>query len=119
MPRYDLTLSSKIALLDKIQSQPLNTSYRRLDEITGVPKSTIARKLVLQEGQAGTLQRKREGKDPDIIEALDQWFSIVSGKGEGNERSPTSALNIYSDFVEDKCCKNKRQTTLDTFFALK
>ncbi|XP_035212025.1 tigger transposable element-derived protein 6-like [Stegodyphus dumicola] len=91
MPRNDLTLSSKIALLDKIKSQPPNTSYRRLAEITGVPKSTISRvlrqesqlreELVLQEGQAGTSKRKREGKDPDVEEALDQWFSIVSGRG--------------------------------------
>ncbi|KII71149.1 hypothetical protein RF11_09168 [Thelohanellus kitauei] len=43
MPRNDLTLSSKIALLDKIKIQPLNTSYCRLAEITGVPKSTISR----------------------------------------------------------------------------
>ncbi|KII71184.1 hypothetical protein RF11_09205 [Thelohanellus kitauei] len=38
---------------------------------------------------------------------------------EGNEGSPTSALNICADFVEVKCIKNKRQTTLDSFFALK
>ncbi|KII73547.1 Tigger transposable element-derived protein 4 [Thelohanellus kitauei] len=98
MPRYDLTLSSKIALLDKIKSQPLNTSYRRLAEITGVPKSTIARVLlqesqlrqesVLPEGQAETFKRKREGKDPDVEEALDQWFSIVSAKGV-NINGPT------------------------------
>ena len=91
MPRNDMTLSSKIALLDKIKSQPFNTSHRRLAEITGVPKSTISRllrqenhlreELVLQEGQAGTSKRKSEGKDPDVEEALDQWFSIVSGRG--------------------------------------
>ncbi|KAH9509465.1 Tigger transposable element-derived protein 4 [Bulinus truncatus] len=89
MSRNDLSLTSKIALLDKIKSQPLDTSYRRLAEITGVP-STISRVLrqesqlreefVLQ-GQAGTSKRKREGKDPDVEEALDQWFSIVSGRG--------------------------------------
>ncbi|KII68619.1 hypothetical protein RF11_04433 [Thelohanellus kitauei] len=27
---------------------------------------------------------------------------------EGNEGSPTPALNISADFVEVKCCKNKR-----------
>ncbi|KII65404.1 hypothetical protein RF11_05232 [Thelohanellus kitauei] len=91
MPRNDLTLSSKIALLDKIKSQPFNTSYRRLAEITGVPKSTILRvlrqesqlheELIYQEEQAGSFKRKREGKDLDVEEALDQWSSIVSGKG--------------------------------------
>ena len=45
MPRNALTLAGKIALLDKLKSQPLNTSYRRLAEITGVPKSTILRVL--------------------------------------------------------------------------
>ncbi|KII73427.1 hypothetical protein RF11_05263 [Thelohanellus kitauei] len=73
MPRNDFTLSSKIALLDKIKSQPLNTSYRRLAEITGVPKSTILRVL----GQESQL---RQESDPDLEKALDQWFSIVSGK---------------------------------------
>ena len=34
---------------------------------------------------------------------------------EGNEGSPTSALNICADFVQVKCYKNKRQTTLDSF----
>ncbi|KII61244.1 hypothetical protein RF11_15501 [Thelohanellus kitauei] len=38
---------------------------------------------------------------------------------EGNEGSPTSALNICADFLEVKCHKNKRETTLDSFFALK
>ncbi|KII67876.1 hypothetical protein RF11_12559 [Thelohanellus kitauei] len=38
---------------------------------------------------------------------------------EGNEGSPTSALNICADFEEVKCYKNKRQTMLDSFFALK
>lgn len=91
MPRKDLTLSSKIALLDKIKSQPLNTSQRRLAEITGVPKSTISRllqqenqlreELALLDGQTGTFKRKREGKNPDVEEALDQWFSVINGGG--------------------------------------
>ncbi|KII64002.1 hypothetical protein RF11_08812 [Thelohanellus kitauei] len=34
-----------------------------------------------EEGQAGKFKRKHEGNDPDVEEALDQWFSIVSGKG--------------------------------------
>ncbi|KII67913.1 hypothetical protein RF11_09085 [Thelohanellus kitauei] len=94
MPRNDSTLSNKITLLDKIKSQPLNTSYPRLAEITGVLKATVSRvlrqesqvceELVLQKGQAGTFKRKREGKDPDVEEALDPWFSIVSGKGLKN-----------------------------------
>ncbi|KII60913.1 hypothetical protein RF11_13885 [Thelohanellus kitauei] len=91
-----MTLSSKIALLDKIKSQPLNTSYRRLAEITGVPKSTISRvlrqesqlreELVLQEGQAGTFKRKREGKDPDCsilsVNCININGSILKEKSE-------------------------------------
>ncbi|KII63198.1 hypothetical protein RF11_07879 [Thelohanellus kitauei] len=38
---------------------------------------------------------------------------------EGNEGSSTSELNICADFVEVKCYKNKRQTTLYSIFALK
>lgn len=91
MPRNDFTLSSKIILLNKIKSQPFNLSHRKLAEITGVPKSTIARLLqqenqlrkewALQRGRAGKSKRKRDGKDPEVEEALDQWFSIVSGQG--------------------------------------
>ncbi|KII64710.1 hypothetical protein RF11_05500 [Thelohanellus kitauei] len=94
MPRNELTLSSKISFLDKIQSQPLNTSYHQLAEITGVPKSTMSRvlrqesqlgeELVLLEGQAGIFKSKREGKDPDVEEALDRLYSIISGKGLKN-----------------------------------
>lgn len=91
MPRNDLTLLKKISLLDTIKKQPITTSQRRLAEITGVPKSTISRllkqenelreELALQDGQTGISKRKREGKDPDVEEALDQWFSLVSGRG--------------------------------------
>ncbi|KII66595.1 hypothetical protein RF11_03437 [Thelohanellus kitauei] len=75
----DVTLSNKISLLDKIKSQPLNTSYRLLAEITAGPKSTISR--VLRQESQRTFKIKREGKDPEVEEALDQWSSIVSGKG--------------------------------------
>ncbi|KII69397.1 Tigger transposable element-derived protein 4 [Thelohanellus kitauei] len=98
MPRNDITLSSKIALLDKIKSQPLNTSYRRLAEITGVPKSTISRlydkkvncvrnRYYKKDKQEHSKENAR-WKDPDMEEALDQWFPIVSGKGV-NINGPT------------------------------
>ncbi|XP_067126959.1 tigger transposable element-derived protein 6-like [Centruroides vittatus] len=92
MPRRDLTLENRIALLEQIKSQPPNTSHRRLAEITGVPKSTIARMIQQQDklkeewalckGQQRTSQkRKRKSKDPDVEEALNQWFSVVTGQG--------------------------------------
>jgi hypothetical protein len=75
MQRKDLSLGEKIALLDQIKGHSPNTS-RRLAEITGVPKSTIARLINQQDklreewthdGKQGTSQkRKREGKDPDV-----------------------------------------------------
>jgi DNA-binding IclR family transcriptional regulator len=40
MPRRDLTLADKTALLEQIKNQPPNTSHRQLADITGVPKST-------------------------------------------------------------------------------
>ncbi|KII74924.1 Tigger transposable element-derived protein 6 [Thelohanellus kitauei] len=96
MPRNDLTLYSKISLLDKIKNQPLNDSNRRLAEITAVPKSTISRvvrqesqrreELVYQEEQAGTFKRKHKGKDPDVEEALGQWRNYQRPNIEGEVR---------------------------------
>lgn len=91
MPRHDLTLAEKISFLDQIKKQPPHTSQRRLVEITGLAKTTILR-LIKQEnelreawrecegqGRQGKSQkRKREGKDPDVDEALNEWFDIVT-----------------------------------------
>jgi hypothetical protein len=39
-------------------------------------------RLTLCHGQLGTSQKwKHGGKDPDVEEALNQWFSVVSGSG--------------------------------------
>lgn len=94
MPRKDLSLKDKIAILDKIKNQPCNTSHRQLQEIIGVPKSTIGRLLSQQQklreewesrNDSNLLKkekkRKRDGKDPDVEKALDKWFSIVTGRG--------------------------------------
>ena len=85
MPRHDFKLAEKISFLDQIKKQPPHTSQRRLVEITGLAKTTILR-LIKQEnelreawrecegqGRQGTSQkRKREGKDPDVEEALNE-----------------------------------------------
>ncbi|KAK9736144.1 Tc5 transposase DNA-binding domain [Popillia japonica] len=91
MPRKDLTLQTKIAILDKIKNQPANTSQRKLAELTGIQKSTISHLIqqenqlrnewTLQQGKAKTSKRKRDGEDPDVEEALDQWFSLVTERG--------------------------------------
>jgi hypothetical protein len=63
-----------------------------LAEIIGMPNSTVARIIQQQEklrnewtlchGQQGTTPRRElEGKVPDVEEALNQWFSIVTGQG--------------------------------------
>lgn len=88
IPRRELSIAEKIALLDQIQSLPSKISARRLSEITGVPKSTLAR-LVSQKDKlrelwtkrqdlGWTKKRKREGKDPDVEDALAKWFAMVS-----------------------------------------
>jgi len=41
--RKDLSLAQKLEILDKIKLQPPGCSTRRLSEILGIPKSTIAR----------------------------------------------------------------------------
>jgi hypothetical protein len=92
VPRRDVTLADKIALLEKIKNQLPATSHQQLAEITGVPKPTFARVIQQQEKlrdewtlhhrQQGTSQKqKHEGKDPDVEEALNQWFCIVTGQG--------------------------------------
>jgi hypothetical protein len=49
VPRRDVTLTDKFALLEKIKNQPPNTSHQQLEEITVVPKSTIAHVTQQQE----------------------------------------------------------------------
>jgi hypothetical protein len=85
-----LSLAEKIALVDQIKGHLPSTSHRRLAEITGVPKPTIARLIHQQDklqeewthdGKQGTSQKwKREGKDPDVEDTLNQWFSIITGR---------------------------------------
>jgi hypothetical protein len=90
LPTRDLTLIDKTALVEQIKNQQLNTSHRRLAEVTGVLKSTTTRVIqqqeklqdewTLREGKQGISQKqKHEGKDPEVEEALNQWFSIVTG----------------------------------------
>jgi hypothetical protein len=69
-----------------------NTPHRQLAETTGTSKSTIVRVVQQQEelrdertlrhGQQGTSQKqKREVMDPYVEEALNKWFSVVTGRG--------------------------------------
>jgi DNA-binding transcriptional MocR family regulator len=76
-----------MALHEQIENQPPNTSHRQLAEITGVPKSTIARAVQQQEklrderklrrGQHGTFRkRKGESRDADVEEAHKVYVSV-------------------------------------------
>ncbi|KAL4131794.1 hypothetical protein QTP88_009050 [Uroleucon formosanum] len=84
----DLSLAQKLEIPDKIKLQPLGCSTRRLSEILGIPKSTIAR-IQLQEqllreqalSQVTTRKRKREGEDSDVDETLTQWFTLATSRG--------------------------------------
>jgi hypothetical protein len=49
MPRTDVTLADRIALLEKIKNQLPNTSHHQLAEIAGMPKSTFAHVMQQQE----------------------------------------------------------------------
>jgi DNA mismatch repair ATPase MutS len=43
LPRRDVTFADEIVLLEKVKNQSPDTSYGQLAEVTGVPKSKIAR----------------------------------------------------------------------------
>jgi hypothetical protein len=89
MPRKDLSLEEKIKLLEKIKNYPRGTTYRVLSEITKVPKSTIGHILTQEkrlceewaENQNTTSKRRREGKNPVVEEALNNWFSTALARG--------------------------------------
>ncbi|XP_035224019.1 tigger transposable element-derived protein 4-like [Stegodyphus dumicola] len=90
MPRRDLMLTEKIGFLDKIKQQSRNTSQRRLVEITGLAKTTISRLIKQKDelreewvqceerGETSKNGSVGEGKDPDVDEALNEWFAIVT-----------------------------------------
>ncbi|XP_025420572.1 tigger transposable element-derived protein 4-like [Sipha flava] len=89
MPRKDLSLKEKIEILDKVKLLPSGTSQRKIAEKLCVPKSTVAKLLkeevILREKfnstQNGNQKRKREGKDPEVEEALSEWFSLITSHG--------------------------------------
>ena len=88
--RNELTLSDKVTLLDKIKLLPLHASLRLLSETFAVSRSTIAR-LINEEQNLGKKfsqkkmmkhgKRQRDGKDPEVEEALNKWFRSILDKG--------------------------------------
>ncbi|KAL4101085.1 hypothetical protein QTP88_021105 [Uroleucon formosanum] len=73
---------------NKVKSLPPGTSQRKIAEKLCVPKSTVAKLLkeevILRENfnstQTGNQKRKREGKDPEVDEALSEWFSLITSR---------------------------------------
>lgn len=100
-----MTLTDKIALLQKIKNQPPKTSHCQLAGLSGVPRSTTARVIQQQErlqnertlrhGQQGSSQKcKHKDEDADVEDAFNHWFSIVTGRGV---RDIDPALKIKSE----------------------
>lgn len=94
MSRKDLTLIEKISILDKIKAQPHNTSLRELEKLIGTSKSVLSRlknneiaireqyeKLNDNKSAPVNRKRKREGKDPEVDKAMNEWFSAVTERG--------------------------------------
>lgn len=88
-------------LLNKIKSQPHATSYRRVSEITGIPKSTISR--VLQQ-ELHLLNRKhcKKNKLEHTKETRKEWS--VRGRSAKSMVSSVSSrgVNIHAPIFKAK-----------------
>ncbi|KII72091.1 hypothetical protein RF11_02994 [Thelohanellus kitauei] len=117
MPRNDLTLSIKIAMLDKMKSQCLNTSYRRLAEITGVQnlhyRMFYDKKVNCAMNWFYKNDKQKLPKEHATSKAQDKWFSIVSGKSV-NINGPR--LRAKSEELAKKPVRNDFKET-DNFCA--
>jgi hypothetical protein len=92
MLRRYLTLANKITFLEQIKNPHPVISHRQLAELTRVPEYAVARSVqqqgncwmngqTLRHRKQGTSQNlKRGDKIPDVEEALNQLFSILTGR---------------------------------------
>ncbi len=72
-----------------MKKQPEGTSLRKLKKILKVPKCTISRlrateKQIREEWsctETENRKRKRQGKDPQVDEILNLWFSKITECG--------------------------------------
>ncbi|VVC29246.1 DDE superfamily endonuclease domain,Homeobox domain-like,HTH CenpB-type DNA-binding domain [Cinara cedri] len=94
MSRKDLMLIEKISNLDKIKAQSHSSSLRELEKIIGTFKSVLSRlknnekaireqweKLNDNKCAPVNRKRKREGKDPEVDKAMNEWFSAITERG--------------------------------------
>ena len=80
--------------LDKIKAQPHVSSLKELEKLIGTSKSVLSRlknngiaireqneKLNNNKSAPVNRKRKREGKDPEVDKAMNEWFSAVTERG--------------------------------------
>ena len=65
MPQKELTVAERVVVLRKIREQPPNISHRQLAEITGVPRTTLARYYKTLDNRVSRLIRPN-GAYPDV-----------------------------------------------------
>jgi hypothetical protein len=75
MPRRNVTVGDKIALLEKIKNQPPNTSHGQLAQLNGVPKSTLHVLYKVIPESSRTRSKKNAGLTYSILAATS--FKIV------------------------------------------
>ena len=94
--RQERSLQEKIEVLDKVKTTTSNSSQRELAEIFKIPRRTLTRLINKEEElrsrwcevffhghkPAEKLKRLRKGKAPEVDTALNQWFGIVTSKGQ-------------------------------------
>ncbi|KAL4135374.1 hypothetical protein QTP88_006988 [Uroleucon formosanum] len=109
-------------LLDKIKAQPHNTSLRELEKLIGTSKSVLSQlknneiaireqyeKLNDNKSAPVNRKRKREGKDPEVDKALNEWFSAVAERGA---RISGSMLEQKAEFFAEK--NGHKKSSADT-----
>jgi len=49
--------------------------------VAKLPKEEVILRENFNSTQTGNEKRKREGKDPEVDEALSEWFSLITSRG--------------------------------------
>ena len=94
MDQRALSLKEKIKILDEVKSRPKNTPQRALARELEIPRSTLQKLLQNEKSirsEAASLHSKsvafknvkhhRQGKDPEVEEALLLWFKRAVNQG--------------------------------------
>jgi hypothetical protein len=94
MAQRALSLKEKINILDAVKSRPKNTPQRALARDLEIPRSTLQKLLQNEKSIRNeaaslhsksvafkTVKRHRQGKDPEVEEALLLWFTRAVNQG--------------------------------------